>query len=417
MRVLHPNELGEVSDGLPTESHNNTGHLNSEQCSNTRQQGIYDPADNPTLQGLSSRITHIRDGSLQGISAPGTGQQLRVGDHQGNEVSNMNSDNELDQHHLGRSQVNSEGRGSSGHTTQGSDNVNIPSDYLSLHDVDMNVVDGNNRVLKKIFDVVASTGQPNYTAARIRLPSALNLTNWRIDLKGYGDYRIVDYLAYGWPIGINRDAILHSQQGNHLSARAHSQDVEHYIATELGLRALLGPFEGPPAATCHLSPLMTRVKRDSKFRRVIVDLSWPHGASVNDAISRTTYIDGPMTISLPTTDEKEKGPSYIRRTCRGGLDSCESTPSTGRCYRHEDRCFMDICPPFGLRSSAMAMQRVSQAIVHLHAQRGFVSRAYIDDFGGAEPARDKAATAISSGPPKFCGILGPPRPGCSQKGW
>ena len=83
-------------------------------------------------------------------------------------------------------------------------------------------------------------------------------------------------------------------------------DVGHYIATELRHRALLGPFDGPPAVTCHFSPLMTRSKKGLRFRRVIIDLSWPHGQSVNDGISRTDYIDGPMTISLPTPDDMER---------------------------------------------------------------------------------------------------------------
>ena len=354
MRELHSNEPAEGDDGLPTNVSDDPGQPNNEQWSNTRQQGLYDPADNPTLQGLASRITRSKDGDLPGVGASGTEQQLRVGVCQGNELSNGNSDIELNRHPSGRGQVDSEDNGSSGHTTQGGDSVNIPNVYLSLHDVDINAVDGNNRVLKKIFDLVASTGQPNYTAARIPLPSALNMANWRSDLKGYRDYRIVEYLAYGWPIGIDRDAILHSQQGNHPFARAHSQDVEHYIATELGHGALLGPFEGPPATTCHFSPLMTRVKKDSPFRRVIVDLSWPHGASVNDAISRTTYIDGPMTISLPTTDNMEravvalgKGAFLYKTDLSRGYRQLRVDPLDWPLlsFRHEDRCFMDICPP------------------------------------------------------------------------
>ena len=116
-----------------------------------------------------------------------------------------------------------------GQSTQGSDTVGIHSDYLSLHDLDMNVIGENNALLKKIFGVVASTGQPNYSAARIPLPSDLNISNWSVDLVGYAEYKIVDFLAYGWLIGINREAILHSQYESHPSARAHAGDVTHYI--------------------------------------------------------------------------------------------------------------------------------------------------------------------------------------------
>ena len=65
-------------------------------------------------------------------------------------------------------------------------------------------------------------------------------------------------------------------------------------------------------------------------------------------------------------------------------------------FRHEGQHFMDICPPFGLRSSAMAMQRVSQAIVYLHGRRGCLSRAYIDDFSGVESTQPKAQDALTT---------------------
>ena len=149
---------------------------------------------------------------------------------------------------------------------------------------------------------------------------------------------------------------------------------------------------------------MTRHK-DTPFRRVIIDLSWPHGYSVNDGISRTEYIDGPMMISLSTPDDME------RAVVRAGRGSFLYKTDLSRGYRqlrvdlldwpylsfrHGSHCFMDICPPFGLRSSTMAMQRVSEAIVHLHGRRGYLSRAYIDDYGGVEGTEHKAGEALSA---------------------
>ena len=294
------------------------------------------------------------------------------------------------------------GDGESVDTKQGV-NQSTGTRHLTLNDIDAHAIANNNLYLKKIFDMVAITNTPNYRAARIPLPSALNIRNWRADLVGYFDYNIVEFLEYGWPIGIDREATLQSTFENHASARSNPSDVTHYIATELGHKALLGPFRGPPTNACHFSPLMTRPKKGSVFRRVIIDLSWPQGRSVNDGISRTEYVDGPMTISLPTTDDME------RAVVRAGKGSFLYKTDLSRGYRqlrvdpldwpvlsfqHEYQCFMDICPPFGLRSSAMAMQRVSQAIVHLHGRRGFASKAYIDDFGGVESAEQRAAAAL-----------------------
>ena len=207
-------------------------------------------------------------------------------------------------------------------------------------------------------------------------------------------------------VGLPSACLLIMSEGeNHASANAYSRDITHYIVTELHNRALLGPFGGTPATGCHYSPLMTRPKKDSKFRRVIVDPSWPRGFSVNDAISRTQCVDGPLTISLPTHDDMERA---ILRAGRGSF-MYKTDLSRGYrqlrvdpidwpylSFRHEGHHFMDICPPFGLRSSAMAMQRVSQAIVYLHGRRGYLSRAYIDDFGGVESAQPKAQDALTA---------------------
>ena len=42
----------------------------------------------------------------------------------------------------------------------------------------------------------------------------------------------------------------------------------------------------------------------------------------------------------------------------------------------------------------MFMQRTSQAICYIHRKREFVSKAYLDDFGGAEPSFDRADQAL-----------------------
>ena len=116
---------------------------------------------------------------------------------------------------------------------------------------------------------------------------------------------------------------------------------------------------------------------------------------MNDGISRTDYIDGPLTISLPTHDALERA---VVRAGRGafmyktdllrGYRQLRVDPMDWPylSFQHKGGHFMDICPPFGLRSSAIAMQRVSHAIVLLHGRRGFLSRADRDDFGGVEQA-------------------------------
>ena len=136
-----------------------------------------------------------------------------------------------------------------------------------------------------------------------------------------------------------------------------------------------------------------------------MDLSWPQGAAVNDGIDSHQYVDGPATITLPTADYManrllQLGPgAYLYKTdlARGyrqlRVDPCD-WPLLG--FRHREQFYLDICPPFGMRSSAMCMQRTAEAIVFIHARRGFYSKAYLDDFGGAEREEGAAQDALGT---------------------
>ena len=53
----------------------------------------------------------------------------------------------------------------------------------------------------------------------------------------------------------------------------------------------------------HISPFMTREKADSDKRRVIIDLSFPFGHSVNDGVTSEVYLGTPFLLTLPTIDD------------------------------------------------------------------------------------------------------------------
>ena len=259
--------------------------------------------------------------------------------------------------------------------------------------------------LKKIYDIVSATGRYNFAQARCTVPSALHIDEWRRRLVGHGDINLADYLQYGWPINFNRLSPLCPTYHNHPSATQFEADIDHYIDTELGHGALLGPFRGPPTLNCHLSPLMTRTKKDAEHRRVIMDLSWPDGAAVNDGVDQAAYIDGPATITLPTADFMvakilELGPgAWLYKTdLARGYRQLRVDPLDWPflCFKHRDQWYMDICPPFGLRSSAMCMQRTTEAISYMHQKEGYCSRPYLDDFGGAEASQEVALRALTT---------------------
>ena len=259
--------------------------------------------------------------------------------------------------------------------------------------------------LKRIYDTVAASPLYNYAGPKVRVPSALHIEHWRSELQDYPDKLLVEFLEFGWPVNFDRASPIRSTLVNHASATAWPADIEHYIQTELEHRALAGPFRGAPVAPTHLSPLMTRPKRSSIYRRVIMDLSWPPGESINDGVDTTHYIDGPANIHLPTEDFMEqrvlelgKGAMMYKSDLARGYRQLRVDPTDWHLlgFAHRDRVYLDICPPFGLRTSALFMQRTSQAICYIHARRGFYSKSYLDDFGGAEGGEERANAALDS---------------------
>ena len=151
---------------------------------------------------------------------------------------------------------------------------------------------------------VRSTGLPNYLGLRISVPSALHVPHWRECRRDYPDRIIGDYSQFGWPVGFVRDSLPVFDIRTHRGALNFPDMVCDYLAKELRLGRVAGPFHQLPFPDGYvLSPLNTVAKRDSDERRVILDLSWPCGSSVNDGIPSDSFLEDPMALTYPTLDD------------------------------------------------------------------------------------------------------------------
>ena len=112
---------------------------------------------------------------------------------------------------------------------------------------------------------------------------------WAVALR---DHPFVRYLlrgmTEGFRTGFQRTAPLRSAPRNMLSARQHPDVVQTYLANEGSLSRMLGPF--PPSTVAQLPPLhinrfgvIPKGHNPGKWR-LITDLSYPPGYSVNDGI-------------------------------------------------------------------------------------------------------------------------------------
>ena len=242
---------------------------------------------------------------------------------------------------------------------------------------------------------VLAQGYPNRWGARIPVKSNWNLTLMEDLLKDYWDKDIVKWLKYGWPTG--RLPTLGDPKvnyKNHKGATEHPKSLVTYIQKEQSHGTVMGPYKNIPfPGKVGISPLSTRAKRNSTERRVILDLSFPPGESVNDGIGKDNYLGFEAKLTFPKVDELAHRVYYLGQGC------CMFKIDLSRYFRQipldpgdysmigyviNGDIYFDKVLPMGMRSAPYIAQRITNAITHIHRQMQFFLLNYVNDFVGAE---------------------------------
>ena len=122
------------------------------------------------------------------------------------------------------------------------------------------------------------------------------------ELVNYEDKNICKFLKYGFLVGYSKEELPISDSRNHRGAELFPDTVDKFIETELSYNAILGPFPGNPLYYDLAFSLLITVEKDETSRRVIVDLSWPDGTSVNSDINKGVYLGKNVSFTYPTID-------------------------------------------------------------------------------------------------------------------
>ena len=266
--------------------------------------------------------------------------------------------------------------------------------YVPLADQLMPGVDGINDALDltpiEMHYAVRRTNKPNFMLARIPVRSQLNVEAWCEHLGEYWDQQLLQLIRFGFPLDFNRACNITNEPGNHKSAVDYPKDINAYIAEEKQYDAIIGPFNENPIYGGHSSPFMTRAKPNSDRRRVIIDLSWPLGASVNAGIDKNAYLDAPFALTFPTVDDITNELKRLRR----GAFLYKIDVSRAFCHVKVDPGdydllglewnghYVDTCVPFGTRHESQIFQRLSDAVRYVMRHKGFTIIDYIDDYVG-----------------------------------
>ena len=257
----------------------------------------------------------------------------------------------------------------------------------------------------RIIELVILSGKPNKDLCKIKIIHKLNFELMENLLSEYDDKEIIMLLKYGFPI--ERDMNIPLEMGgiNHKSATEFPQHVDAYIEKEIRLGVTIGPFEKIPfnTAPVAISPISTRPKKESEQRRIILDCSWPLGASLNDGICKDMYLGKACNLRYPTVDMlaqriyelRKSDPSFRIMLYKEDLDrafrqlGCDpmSVPLLGYCWK--GGYLFDLVAVMGCCIAPYFCQKTSNMIAYIHQQMQYFLLNYVDDFVGCE-YEDKA---------------------------
>ena len=240
-----------------------------------------------------------------------------------------------------------------------------------------------------VAEIIQSTNLPNYKMARIPVSSSLNIPAWERYLSDYPDKRVIQYLKFGFPLSLTEGHNLHNTDvSNHASAVQYPEAVTEYSEKEMALGAILGPVDKVPHDNYHCSPLLTRPK-DLNKRRVILDLSYPAGASVNHFVDKTLFDGSHFTLKFPTVDNIVQeiincndDPHLIKIDVSRAFRNLRVDPRDGLKFglKWGDSYFIDGAIAFGWVHGSASFQLASDAVRFIMKKKGFDVFAYIDDF-------------------------------------
>ena len=253
---------------------------------------------------------------------------------------------------------------------------------------------------------------PNHIGARVSLPhTKLNVVRWRHHLFGYEHVELVQYLEYGFPLGLDESFKLDCQTRNHGSAYMWYDWVDKFMAGEVKECGVTGPFQLSPWWNVTVSPLMTAHKKPLA-RRTVFDATFGEG-SLNNATPGDKYLGQPIQFTYPKIEDYRvmvlkagKGSFMWKRDLSRFFLQLPMDPveydKVGIVWRGLFFFFVGLA--FGLRHSGLNGQRVTDAVSWVLRQLGQETEEgrqyqvcnYVDDLGGVESTEQRALSAYDT---------------------
>ena len=171
----------------------------------------------------------------------------------------------------------------------------------------------------------------------------------------------------------------------------------------------MGPCPKDIFNNLHISPMLSRPKPNAS-RRIIVDLSWPKGHSVNSAIEDNCFDDQDYILKYTSVDD------ILKDINRIGKDAYLFKIDISRAFRnlrldpkdydvmgvtHKQQVFIDLSVAFGIKTGSALCERVTDILRDIMTSRGCAVHNYIDDVIGVD-AKNDAQLSFATLKALFC---------------
>ena len=222
----------------------------------------------------------------------------------------------------------------------------------------------------------------------------MNINAFKQELRNHPDKervdRLIEGLKNGFDIGVKDPPHEQYECKNLRSALKEKDFVAAALKTELNQGYIMGPFFDPPFDYYRVSPLGVAIGKYSGKKRLILDLSSPHGedlvCSVNSGIDKAEF-----SLQYVTIDHAM---DIIMKLGRGALltkvdvkDAFRILPVKPEqwphlCVKWEDKYYCYVRLPFGSRSSPKIFTYLSEAIHWIVTQNYGIKNLLflLDDF-------------------------------------
>ncbi len=235
------------------------------------------------------------------------------------------------------------------------------------------------------------------------LPTPLKQSEFAYYLAGY-DQEIAQYIIQGISSGFDigyKGLIANLTAKNGSTISEYFEQTKNLLQKEILLERIAGPFDIPPFAHTHISPILARPKPNSSEIRLILNLSAPYDyKSINANIpeEKKSVQYQPLTLVLNKILELGPGCFIAKSDIKSAFRLLPVAPSDyhllGFMFNHN--YYFDRCMSMGLGSACQIFETLATAINWIFVNKfGFYNCFhYLDDYCLIEDSREKASLSL-----------------------